>query len=353
MLKNAGHIVIPCSDLQAEADFFTQLGFILRQVYPADDPKMMLMTGYSLHLRLSRADPIAPMVIHLPAAVGEEPLTSPSGVKIDFHQDTKPVVVMPDHIDFTVNAFDASDSWVVGRAGMLYRDLIPGRLAGAMIASNIMIPQGGPVPDHVHYHSIQFQLIYCVKGWVKVVYEDQGEPFVLEAGDCVTQPPEIRHQVLEASDGLEVIEVGLPAVHMTTLDYAMNLPTGQQLPERIYHAPGYHPQTFCHHRRAQAHWQPWQSGHWQRCQTAVFTASAGYAELNVIKSNQAMQTAIEVQHHNTLRFYYLIHGQLELTDVNGYTRYLVARDSWVQPAEILSQWHDVSHDFECIELIIP
>ena len=32
-----------------------------------------------------------------------------------------------------------------GRAGMLYRDLIPGRLGGRFIASHISIPEGGPV----------------------------------------------------------------------------------------------------------------------------------------------------------------------------------------------------------------
>ncbi len=64
--------------------------------------------------------------------------------------------------------------WVIGRAGMQYRDLIPTRLGGAIIASHIRIPDGGPVPDMVHFHKVGFQLIFCVKGWVDVVYEDQG-----------------------------------------------------------------------------------------------------------------------------------------------------------------------------------
>ena len=53
---------------------------------------------------------------------------------------------------------------------------------------------GGPVPDWVHFHKVRFQLIYCWHGWVRVVYEDQGDPFVLQAGDCVIQPPQIRHR---------------------------------------------------------------------------------------------------------------------------------------------------------------
>ena len=35
-----------------------------------------------------------------------------------------------------------------------------------------------------------FQLIFCYRGWVEVVYEDQGAPFILHAGDCVIQGPD-------------------------------------------------------------------------------------------------------------------------------------------------------------------
>ena len=72
-----------------------------------------------------------------------------------------------------------------GRAGMHYRDLIPGRLGGRYIASHITIAQGGPVADWVHYHLIAFQLICIRSGWVRVVYEDQGAPFIMAAGDMV------------------------------------------------------------------------------------------------------------------------------------------------------------------------
>ena len=40
------------------------------------------------------------------------------------------------------------------------------------------------------FSQVGFQLIFCYRGWVEVVYEDQGAPFVLHAGDCVIQGPE-------------------------------------------------------------------------------------------------------------------------------------------------------------------
>ncbi|HEU5061176.1 MAG TPA: hypothetical protein VFU21_31815 [Kofleriaceae bacterium] len=141
----------------------------------------------------------------------------------------------------------ADARWEVGRAGMLYRDLVPARDGGWLIASHIRIPDGGPVPDWVHFHTVAFQIIYCWRGWVRVVYEDQGPPFVLEPGDAVLQPPRIRHQVLECSPGLEVIEVASPAEHATAADPALALPTPALRPERVFDG-----QRFVRHRAAGA-----------------------------------------------------------------------------------------------------
>ncbi|CAN5883092.1 hypothetical protein BH11MYX3_BH11MYX3_30590 [soil metagenome] len=116
-------------------------------------------------------------------------------------------------------------AWHRGRAGMEYRDLVPDRAGGRLVASHIRIPDGGPVPYYVHFHAIAFQFIYVRAGWVRVVYEDQGAPFVMQAGDCVVQPPRIRHRVLEASPGLEVVELASPARHATFADHALALPT--------------------------------------------------------------------------------------------------------------------------------
>ncbi len=124
--------------------------------------------------------------------------------------------------------------WIMGRAGMEYRDLIPDRIGGKVIASHIRLTEGGEVPDYVHYHKVDFQMIYCKRGRIKVVYEDQGEPFWLETGDCVLQPPEIRHRVLECTAGAEVIEVSMPAEHETWVEHTITLPNGTINKDRIF-----------------------------------------------------------------------------------------------------------------------
>ena len=173
------------------------------------------------------------------------------------------------------------ESWVVGRAGMQYRDLIPGRLGGAVIASHIRIPRGGPVPDMVHFHTITFQLIYCYRGWFNLVYEDQGPPFRLEAGDCVIQPSRIRHRVLESSDNGEVIELGVPAEHLTTIDHELALPTGD--PRSAAEFSG---QRFCRHRRRDATWAAWRLPGFEARRTGIDDATGGVANVEVARAVQ-------------------------------------------------------------------
>src|SRR5207244_7041714 len=98
-------------------------------------------------------------------------------------------------------------------------------------------------------HRVRFQMIYCAKGWVRAVYEDQGPPFVLREGDCVLQPPGIRHRVLESSPDLEVIEIGSPADHETFADHELELPTASVRPDREFGG-----QRFLRHEAASAAW---------------------------------------------------------------------------------------------------
>ena len=131
---------------------------------------------------------------------------------------------------------------------MQYRDLIPGRLGGSIIASHIRIPDAGPVPDMVHYHTVGFQLIFCYRGWVRLVYEDQGPPFVLGAGDCVIQPPrDSPPRARERPENLQVIEIGVPAEHVTTVDHEMTLPNPRPTARSLFGG-----QRFCRSEAAKA-----------------------------------------------------------------------------------------------------
>ena len=169
-----------------------------------------------------------------------------------------------------------------------YRDLIPGRLDGMVIASHITIPGGGDVPDYVHYHDVSFQLIFCHRGWVDVVYEGQGPPFRLEPGDAILQAPGIRHRVLRASPGLEVIELGSPAEHETHVDPAMTLPSPDSPPDRRFEG-----QRFVRHQRASVAWQTGAAGLCVQ-ETDIADATGGAADVRLLRVDSAPTDGIEL-----------------------------------------------------------
>lgn len=284
-------VVLPCSDLDASLDFFTgQLGFRLDMIMPADRPRIALVSGFGIALLLeAHRDPPAtraPLTLRLrcPATLwatfGSSFLTGPDGVQIVLINDEDATGVIPDCTQaFVISHAGAAGAWNTGRAGMQYRDLIPGRLDGRFIVSHIRIPEGGPVPDYVHYHHLRLQVIYCRRGWVRLVYEDQGPSFLLQAGDCVLQPPTMRHRVLEASAGMEVIEISCPAEHETWRDHTLTLPTPELCPQRNFGG-----QHFVRHIAAQARWQPAGDARFEVRDTGIAEASGGLASVRVLRA---------------------------------------------------------------------
>lgn len=92
-----------------------------------------------------------------------------------------------------------------------YRDLgISEATNGRVQAHVIRARPGDGEAGAAHYHRLDFQMVYVLKGWVKFEYEGVGE-VLLEAGSCVHQPPGIRHAELAHSDDLELIEITMPA----------------------------------------------------------------------------------------------------------------------------------------------
>jgi mannose-6-phosphate isomerase-like protein (cupin superfamily) len=112
------------------------------------------------------------------------------------------------------------------RSFMEYRDLgIERATHGKFRAHVIRIKKDGPGAHDLHttglhQHRCDFQMFYVLKGWMKFVYEGQGEQ-VVRAGDCVLQPAAIVHNELDCSDDVEILEIYSPAVHETVKVAAM------------------------------------------------------------------------------------------------------------------------------------
>jgi quercetin dioxygenase-like cupin family protein len=97
-----------------------------------------------------------------------------------------------------------------------YRDLgISTATGGRVLAHVIRAKKGAHTGFGWHLHSLDFQMYYVLKGWVKFNYEGIGE-VLAEAGSCVNQPPGICHAEIAHSDDLELLEITLPAEFATT-----------------------------------------------------------------------------------------------------------------------------------------
>jgi quercetin dioxygenase-like cupin family protein len=106
------------------------------------------------------------------------------------------------------------------RSFMEYRDLgIDRATHGRFRAHVVRIKRDATEPHDLHttglhQHQCDFQMFYVLKGWMRFVYEGEGEQ-TFHAGDCVLQPSGIVHNELECSDDVEILEIYSPAVHDT------------------------------------------------------------------------------------------------------------------------------------------
>ncbi|MGH1575604.1 cupin domain-containing protein [Planktotalea sp.] len=342
----------PTSDIRADIAFFTKtLGFQMDSIYPADDPQVAVFSGFGVSLRLDQQSEASPVRLCLRCGdpddlggVGEQ--VAPGGTLVEISEMNPPLVLPQTLHSFVVRRLADQAPWVVGRAGMHYRDLIPDRLGGSIIASHIRIPDGGPVPDMVHYHTVGFQLIFCYRGWVDLVYEDQGEPFRLYAGNCVIQPPEIRHRVLFASDNIEVIEIGVPAEHITTIDHQMELPNGVVNPEREFQG-----QRFVHHKAEDAEWQEFRLKGFTSRDTLIAKNTRDVAGVHVVKRSEGAPEW--AAHDSDIHFTFVMDGTMTLEGEGRDPQYLQAGDAFVIPPSMMTRYSDASEDLELLEVSLP
>jgi mannose-6-phosphate isomerase-like protein (cupin superfamily) len=336
-------IVLGCTRLADSVRFLTsELGFTVRMITPAEEPTVAVLGTTDCVLRLEQlrpgAEPPAPVRLRVLRDLAALPggaarvLEGPDRLRVEIAALHTPVVVPEATQEFVLTRLGAPGDWHAGRADMLYRDLIPSRLGGRFAASHIRIAAGGPVPDYVHYHRVRFQMIFCRRGWVRVCYEDQGEPMTLRAGDCVLQPPQIRHRVLESSAELEVIEISCPAAHETWSDPGMTLPTGRNLPQREFAG-----QRFVYHVASDASWHAsrWQG--FEQRDLGIGAATHGLAGARVLRSHGTVAAGGRggtpaSAHAGEFAFYFVLSGTALLRSAALGTHRLSPGDSCVLPA---------------------
>jgi hypothetical protein len=98
-----------------------------------------------------------------------------------------------------------------------YRDLGIADASQGLARAHVIRLVGPCDPAEVsklHFHNVEFQMVYVLKGWVKTYLEGQGET-LMKQGSAWTQPPRIKHLIMDYSDDVELLEVILPAEFKT------------------------------------------------------------------------------------------------------------------------------------------
>ena len=352
MTEMRAEIRLPTNELRNDLPFYTKtLKMRLDMIYPADNPEIAVLSGHGLRVRIQKGAPEAPGTLRILTddpdgfAGGKRELVAPNGTRIEIDELNPPLVLPETKHAFVVRRLADQAPWIIGRAGMEYRDLVPSRLGGAMIASHIRVPDG-PVPDMVHYHKVGFQLIFCIRGWVDVLYEDQGGMRRLTAGDCFIQPPEIRHRVMHAADGIEVVEIGVPAEHITEIDHEMELPTAQERPDREWQG-----QRFVHSLAKDGVFAPFRIPGFEARDTTINANTKGVASVMVARPSGGASPW--TRHDCDILFNFVMSGSMVLEGEGKDPYRLEPGDAFVVPPGMATRYSEPSADLQLMEVTLP
>ena len=351
MTDTRAEIRLPTRQLRDDLPFYTKvLKLRLDMIYPADNPQVAVFSGHGLRIRIETGAAEQPGTLRILTddpdgfAGGARHLTAPNGTRIEIDDLNPPMILPATEHAFVVRRLADQAPWVLGRAGMSYRDLIPTRLGGAMIASHIRVPDG-PVPDMVHFHKVGFQLIFCVAGWVDVLYEDQGDILRITAGDCFIQPPGIRHKVLQSA-GVQVVEIGVPADHITEIDHDMTLPTPHFRPNREWQG-----QRFVHNIGATGTYAPFRIPGFDAHDTTINTNTKGVASVMVARPNG--NAAPWTKHAGDILFTFVMAGEMTLEGQGKDPCRLSPGDAFVIPPGLATRYASITPDLQLIEVSLP
>jgi hypothetical protein len=114
---------------------------------------------------------------------------------------------------FTVSHHRENDFESGLRRYAKYRDLGIAHATNGMVRAHVIRFVPPCRPEEVskrHYHDVEFQMVYVLKGWIKTEFDGVGAT-VMRQGSAWIQPPRLEHVVLDYSDDCEVLEVILPA----------------------------------------------------------------------------------------------------------------------------------------------
>lgn len=124
----------------------------------------------------------------------------------------------PNRVAKFAASYDTPDSYKVGdgpRKFLAYRDVAATDATGRRVNINVVRnSKAGDSSTGWHYHSLACQFIFVLKGWSRVEIEGHGE-FTVRAGESMTIPSKMKHDVTGFSADFTVLELNIPADYDT------------------------------------------------------------------------------------------------------------------------------------------
>lgn len=66
-----------------------------------------------------------------------------------------------------------------------------------------------------HWHDMTAHFVYVLRGWIRFRYAGTDDDVAVHAGQSLSQPAGVAHNVVGRSDDMELIEINLPASYGT------------------------------------------------------------------------------------------------------------------------------------------
>ena len=102
------------------------------------------------------------------------------------------------------------------RADAEYRDLgLAAATGGKLGIKHIRAIRHFDAPTGWHWHDMHAHFIYVLRGWITFRFEGVEDEVTLKAGDSLSQPAGVPHNVISRSEDFEVLELNVPADYGT------------------------------------------------------------------------------------------------------------------------------------------
>ena len=153
--------------------------------------------------------------------------------------------------------------------------------------------------------------------------------------------------MLEASEGIEVIEIGVPAEHVTEIDHTMELPTPHERPDREWDG-----QRFVHSLAKDGVFKPFRIPGFEARDTTINENTKGVASVMVARPSGAC-SPVWVRHEGDILFNFVMSGSMTLEGEGKEPYRLEKGDAFVIPPRMATRYSDPSEDLQLLEVSLP